>query len=441
MIDSQTKAPNSEQQSSTPAIAQGDSADTGGSKRVSSPIRTLIWAKRRAIRNIVIAGTLLTVIYSLVLPNMYTSTTTLLPPENPSSSSNLLSLLSTVGAPISAGSAVLGLRPQGALFTGILGSRTVLEALVNQFGLVGYYRVRNAEDACRRLAADTTIQEAQKSGIITISVTARSPALASSLAQAYVVELDRVVTNNSTSAAHRERVFLEGRLKEIKQDLDDSSKSLSQFSSKNRTIDVSSQAKAMLDAGLKEEADLAAARSELAALKQIYSDDNVRVRAASARVDELQRQLNELSGQAGGSGGKGSAGDPSYPSVAELPTLGLTFEDLSRKVLVEQTLWEALTKQYEAAKVEEAKEIPTVRVLDPANVPQRKSGPARSAIVILGAMTWFFIACMFVVGARRFEENGVGDRRSKVLAQIFGLVEHPFKWLRRVLHARKSPAY
>jgi capsule polysaccharide export protein KpsE/RkpR len=244
-----------------------------------------------------------------------------------------------------------------------------------------------------------------------------------------VEELDHVVTNNSTSAARRERIFLEERLKEIKQDLDTSSKALSQFSSKTKMIEVTSQAKAMVDAGLKMEEQLATARSELAGLRQVYSRDNVRVRTAAARVDELQRQMEKITGPSQGSGPEGQTNQSPYPSLGALPELGLTYTDLERKVLVEESLWEALTKQYEGAKVQEAKEIPTVRVLDAANLPQRKSSPARTAIIILGFMASLFVASIFVLGENSWRDLNDEDERKKLATEIASSAP---RWLQRM---------
>jgi uncharacterized protein involved in exopolysaccharide biosynthesis len=385
----------------------------------------LCWVSRRIFFGILATGILVSLLYALLLPNVYTSTTTLMPPDSVSSNSNLMGLLSSVGPIASAGSAALGIKTPGAVFVGIMGSQTVKESLVKQFDLVHHYKMRFIEDACKQLAADTGIQEDFKSGIITISVKSDNSVLASNLAQGYIAELDRVVTHNSTSAARRERIFLEGRLKEIKQDLDDSSIALSQFSTKNRTISMPSQAMAMVDAGLKMQADLVTVRSELAALQQTYSDDNIRVRAARARVEELQRQMNKISGLNQASSSSANTNESDYPSVGKLPALGLTYSDLDRKVLVEEALWEALTKQYEAAKVQEAKEIPTVRVLDEANVPQRKSSAKRSVIVVLGAMLSLFVACIAVITASVWDDMDDQDERKILVRAIINTTRNP----------------
>jgi capsule polysaccharide export protein KpsE/RkpR len=390
---------------------------------------------------ILATGILISILYAFHLPVMYTSTTTLMPPDSASSNSNLMSLLSSAYPAASVGSAALGIKSPGALFVGILGSRTVQESVVTRFDLVHHYKKHLIEDACKRLTADTVIRENIKSGIITIDVKADNAVLASNIAQGYVAELDRVVNNNSTSAARRERIFLEERLKEIKKDLDDSAEALSRFSTKSRTIDMPSQARAMVDSGLKLQDELATARSDLAGLRQAYSEDNVRVRTASARVEELQKQMDKITGLSQKSGSSAYTSESDYPSLGALPALGLTYADLNRKVLVEEALWEALTKQYEAAKVQEAKEIPTVRVLDVANVPQRKSSPARSEIVILGAMLSLFVVCISVLAMSAWEEMDAQDERKQLVAAIVNATLNSLRWFWRLpgmswIHAR-----
>jgi len=385
------------------------------SLRITHLLR-LCWVRRKTAFRILAAGILLLLLYAISRPNMYTSTTTLMSPDNSSSSPNLMSLLSSAGPAASMGSSALGMRTPGAVFTGILGSRSVHESLVTRLDLVHYYKSKFIEDAGKQLAAATVIHEDPKSGIITISVTDKDPVFASKLAQGYVEELDHIVTHNSTSAARRERIFLEARLQEIKQDLDGSDKALSQFSSKSRTINPSSQAQAMVASGIQMQNQMAAAHAELAALRQSYSEDNVRIRAANARIAELQRQIDKSIGSP--EEPKLDKGNSSYPSVSELPAIGLTYTDLARRVRVEETLWETLTRQYEAARVQEEKEIPVVRVLDAANVPQHRSSPHRSIIMIFGTILSFIAACIIVLAASVWQGMDELDERKKLVTDI-----------------------
>ena len=194
-------------------------------------------------------------------------------------------------------SELLGLKSTTDLLVGILNSRTVEDRLIQKFDLKKVYGARRMEDARKDLAAQTEISIDRKSQIITINVTDKSPQRAAAMGQAYVEELNRTVAEVSTSSARRERIFLEGRLQAVNQDLEAAEKDFSQFASKNTAIDIKEQGKAMVDAAAILQGQYIAARSELEGLRQIYTDSNVRVRSVQARVDELQNQLMKVGGK------------------------------------------------------------------------------------------------------------------------------------------------
>lgn len=377
-----------------------------------------LWSRRKTILIVTAVGIVLALLYAVTSPNIYTSSASLMPPDNSSPYSNVLSALSGSGAALT--SATLGLETPAELFVAILQSRNVQDSLIARFDLANYYHARLMADARRGLAGDTNVSEDVKSGVIKVTVNSKSPTLAANLANGYVEELNRVVMGNSTSSARRERIFLEGRLKDVKKDLDESSKVLSQFSSKNRTLDVDTQAKSMVDQGLKLEAELIESRSELAALRQAYSEDNTRVKAAQARVAELERQINMMGGLSGNNSDPGKAGSTPYPTATELPTLGLTFADLQRKVRVDEELWAALTKQYEAAKVDEVKEIPTVLVLDAGAVPERKSAPTRWLIMVIGTLLSFCVGCLVAFGLEHWNAMDPQSEPKRLVLDVTG---------------------
>jgi len=404
---------------------QFDDPDSVGASRDSAPLSSYIadfirtiWVRRKLVLILVFSGIVLSLIYALKQANIYTSTTTLLPPDDSSSYTGLMSMLSGAGPAASLGSSELGIAGPAELYVTILGSRNVQNAVVADLNLVKYFEARDAEGARRILSGEVIAEEDRKSGIITVSVRDLNPQMAASIAQAYVSELNRVLNDDTTSSARRERIFLEGRVKDIKQQLDDTAQALSEFSRKNQTVDAVSQAKSMMDAGIKLQSELIDARSQLAALRQVYSEDNSRVKAADARISELQRQIVAMGGGSGGdsSNAKGSG----YPSAGQLSALGVPYYDLERKMMVEEAIWEALTKQYEAAKVDEAKEIPTVRVLDVANVPQTKTGPIRSMIVIVGTLCSFVLACLVVLATKFWEQMDPDQEPKKLLSEIAG---------------------
>jgi len=297
---------------------------------------------------------------------------------------------------------LLGVKNSGALLVGVLQSRTVQDRLIEQFGLRGVYHGSKIEDVRLALAGHTSISEDRKSGIIAITVSDHDPRRAAAVAQAYVAELDRLVAQVSTSSARRERIFLEERLSAVKQDLNDAAKKFSEFASKNTAIDIPAQGKAMVEAAATLQGQLIAAESELHGLETIYTDQNVRVRALRARVAELRTQLGKIGGDSGAAGALSSKSDPSlYPSIRQLPLLGVTYADLYRQTKIEETVFELLTQQYELAKVQEAKEIPSVKILDAAVVPTKKSFPHRLSLITAGTVFAIFAVCAWLF-AKRF---------------------------------------
>jgi capsule polysaccharide export protein KpsE/RkpR len=293
----------------------------------------------------------------------------------------------------------------------------VQDTLIQRFDLKKLYRTRSMEATRRALAEHTGIAVDRKSQIITITVVDTSPQRGAAIGQAYLEELNRLVVDLSTSSARRERIFLEGRLQSVNRDLEDAEKNFSQFASKNTAIDVKEQAKAMVDAAAALQGQLIAAQSQYEGLREIYSDSNIRVKTVKARIDELQRQLEKLGGKNESSTDAISEpGASFYPSIRKLPLLGVAYADLYRRTRVQEAVFETLTKEYEMAKVQEAKEIPTVKVLDAPNIPDSKSFPPRLFIMFVGTACAFACATLWLLARTAWDETSVHDAR-KVFAR------------------------
>jgi capsule polysaccharide export protein KpsE/RkpR len=365
----------------------------------------LLWEQRRFLFKVAAWGLVAATGIAFLIPKRYESTARLMPPDNQSTSglAMVAAMSARSGGLGTFAGDLLGLKSSGALFVGILGSRTVEDRLIQQFDLKKVYWARRIEDARKELEDHTKISEDRKSGIVTITVTDKDPQRATAMAQAYVTELNRLVAEVTTSAARREREFLEERLKVVKQELDQAAVEFSQFASKNAAIDIKEQGKAMVEAAATLQGQLIAAQSELKGLEQIYTDNNVRVRAVKARIGELQRQLEKLGGKETGRVGKpGQESESLYPSIRKLPLLGVTYSDLYRRTKIAEVVYELLTQQYELARVQEAKETPSVKVLDVPIVPEKKSFPPRLVIMFLGAflslafgVTWVFAGALW----------------------------------------------
>ncbi len=389
------------------------------------PYLRLLWEHRRFLLRTGAYALLASILIALLIPVRYQSVTRLMPPDSQSTSG--LGMVAAMAGRSGAGGLgglagdLLGVKSSGALFVGILSSQTVQDRLIDEFHLMKVYHSSKVEDARNGLAEQTDLSEDRKSGIISIGVTDHDPKRAAAMAQAYVAELDRLVAQVSTSSARRERIFLEERLQTVKTDLDSAAKNFSEYASKNSAIDIPAQGKAMVEAAATLQGQLIAAQAELSGLQQIYTNNNVRVRSVQARVDELQRKLTEL-GSAGTQGGIQST-NALYPSIRKLPLLGVTYADLFRQTKLQETVYELLTQQYELAKVQEAKEIPTVKVLDAPIVPTKKSYPPRTMIVILGTMLGITLAMTWIVGKTWWEAVEVSDPRRVFAMEVFTTVQ------------------
>jgi uncharacterized protein involved in exopolysaccharide biosynthesis len=386
----------------------------------------LLWDQRDMLFRVGLYALFASALISLLIPPRYESTTRLMPPDNQSNSGLIMAAASLPGGAGLGGIAsdLLGLKSSSDVFVGILASRTAQDKLIQQFDLKKVYGDRRMEDARKDLAEHTSISVDRKSQIIAIVVVDKSPQRAAAISQAYVEELNQLVANLSTSSARRERIFLEGRLQGVSQDLEAAERDFSQFASKNTAIDIKEQGKAMVEAAATLQGQLIASESEYEGLKQIYTDNNVRVRSVKARIDELKHQLEKLGGKdESATNISDQPGDSLYPSIRKLPLLGVSYADLYRRTRIQEAVLETLTKEYELAKVQEAKEIPTVKVLDVANVPDKKVFPPRFLIALLGTAFAVCTAMTWVFGKNIWYQIDSNDPRKAFAFEVFTTVK------------------
>lgn len=381
----------------------------------------LLWEHRRFLRRAAAWGLLLSTGLAFVIPKRYDSTTRLMPPGNQSSSgmAMMAAMAGKAGTGLSSlAGDLLGMKSSGDLFIDILRSRTVEDRLIDRFDLRRVYRDRYWQDARGDLARNTSIAEDRKSGVLTIVVTDRDSGRAAEIARAYVEELDRLVAQVTTSSARRERIFIEQRLVTVKQDLNHASREFSEYASQNAAIDIAAQGKATVEAAARLEGELIAAQSELEGLERIYTKDNVRTRSLQGRVDELRSQLHKMGGDTAVSSSGKPASAEGFPSIRQLPLLGVKWADLYRETKLQETVYELLTQQYELAKIEEAKEIPVVRVLDLAEVPEKKSFPPRMLIGGLGTVLALLGACTCILAKHEWNSADESNPRKAFLREV-----------------------
>lgn len=382
----------------------------------------LLWQERRLLFRCAAVGLVVSTIIVFLIPVQFTSKTRLMPPDQAGAGmASMLAALGKGGSELGViGSELFGLRTSSDLFVGILHSRTIQDQLINKFDLRKVYGISRWEDTRKALEKRTDVTSDRKSGIITIAVSDHSAERAAGLAREYVAALNRIVLTQNTSSAHKEKEFLEQRLAQVQVDLEKAEKDFGDFASKNTAIDVKEQGKAMLGAAAELQGQLIAAQTELQGLRQIYTENNVRVRAVQAKIEEYQHQLQKLGGKAESTDAALPSNPDLYPSIRQLPVLGVTYADLYRQAKVEEVVFETLTKQYEMAKVEEARETPSVKVLDVGDVPERKSYPPRTLLVLFGTGLAFALGGVWVLAYARWQEidpQGPGKMLAEEIVQ------------------------
>ncbi|MBI5747020.1 MAG: lipopolysaccharide biosynthesis protein [Nitrospirae bacterium] len=346
-----------------------------------------VLVKRKLLIGVIVGVAFVaSIVYSLILPKIYVSTATIFPPQQESSpAAGIISQL-----PGGLGGLVGGLMGSSAdLWIAILNSETIREPIINRFELMKVFETKSVESARNALKGMVKVSKS-KDGIISITVEDKDPRMAADMANAYVEELDRINKSMVTTAGRRMRVFVEVRLKDAKVELVKSEEAIKGFQERNKAVKLDDQSRAVFEAIGSLKGQLMAKEVELQTLLSYATPNNPQAELLKTQVDELKEKLRELEE------GKSRPGNPSTKDIfiptSKIPDLSLQYVRLLRDAKVQQTLYELLTQQYEMARIQEAKDTPTVQVLDAAKMAEVRSKPKRRQIVMLSTITAAFFA-------------------------------------------------
>ncbi len=344
-------------------------------------------------------------VFTLLMPNIYTATARLLPPQQEKGG---------LGAMLAGGmgdlAALAGISAGGGsadLYVGMLQSRRIADTIIERFDLMERFEWDTRMGAYQALGQKVNVSVEKKTGFITINVDDEDPQFAADLANAYVEELQKLNVQINLNSAGRERVFLEERLAVVQVDLIRAEEGLKEFQQTNKAIKIDAQASAVIEGISHLKGELASKEVELGVLLTSQTEQNPQVRALREGIGQLKAQLRKLEGS---STGKEVSSDI-FIATSDVPDVGLQYARLLRDFKVQETLFELLTKQYEVAKINEAKNTSSLQVLDDAAIPDRKSKPKRSLIVLV---TTFFVGFVAIVAAfvREFGQK-MGDEDRK----------------------------
>lgn len=345
---------------------------------------------RRLIVFNTVAITMLTVVVSLVLPKKFTASTILLPPvEQP----EILGIGSLLGGGLGAVASMAGLPGMATasdVFAKILKSRRVMEGVVKKCNLMDEYGAESMEEAVRSLSGATSV-EVFPEGLIAISVDARTPVLASDIANSYVDGLDRFNMEANMTRGKRNRIFIEDRLVSVKMDLKAAEESLKLFQQKHKTVFLEEEVKAAIEAAGNLKAEIIAREVQLGILRDYATEENPQVRGLKVEIAQLNRRLREIEYGSKSKGSDSKFGAGFSVPFSKLPAVGLELGRLMREAKIQEVVFELLTQQYEQAKIAEARDTPTVQVMDRAVPPERRSFPQRRKLVMVGFVFSVFV--------------------------------------------------
>jgi len=378
----------------------------------------------RLILIITLLAAVASVGFSLWLPNIYTATAKVMPPQK--EGGNLSAALGQLGGLAAAAGLGAGFGGSADLYVSILKSRSVADAVIQKLDLKKEFKAKTADEARSIFARMVQVKPGAKDSIITITADHKSPERAARLVTVTVEELGRRTVELNLAKVSNDRIFLEKRLEVVRKDLKKAEEEMKAFAQSNKAVKVDDQAKASIEGVAKLKAELALKEVQLAAKRSYQTDENPEVMLLMAAVAGLERELSRLGGSGGGVG-------EGIPSVGDIPGLALEYARRMRQVKIQETILEQLTKQFEMEKINESRDKSTLQILDDAVVPDQKSKPKRTLIVLLSTVTAFFCS-IFLVFIREYlaklspEDRAIMDEMKDTLKGMLRL--------RRAAHQR-----
>jgi uncharacterized protein involved in exopolysaccharide biosynthesis len=345
--------------------------------------------RKKLMAKITVGAMMLATVMSLLSEKSYQSTTMLLPQlEAMQGGFGLSGMLAAAGG-IEGAAKNLGISLPGApatdieLFLAILKSRTMADALIKKFNLQEVYEEEKMIDTRKRLEGWTSIT-VTKEKAIKIVVEDTSPQRAADIANAYVSELDRLNQTLNVSKAGYSRRFIENHLKETTKTLRQAEEALEEFQTKNKAVSMESQSHALIEAAAMIQGQIMVQQVQLEVMDTYLSPNNPEMERVRSSINELRKQLGALDS---GKSGKGMLrGDRLHPAIAAVPALALQYGRLLRAVKVQETLYGLLSSEYEQARYQEARNTPTVEILDLAIPAERKSHPITTLNMLMGGV-------------------------------------------------------
>lgn len=346
----------------------------------------IVLAKRkRLILTITAVFAVLAIVISFLLPQKYTATATLLPPQqNSSIGSALTAQLGAMSGVAALAGGSLGLKNPNDMYIGLLRSRTVEDAMIVHFNLMQEYKMRHLSDARKAFESHSTVDGSGKDNLIRISVEDRDPRRAADLANGYIDQFRIQSQHLAITEASQRRLFFEQELEQAKDKLADAEEALKKTQQTTGLIQLDSQARALIESAASLRAQITAREVQIQGMQTYATGENAQLVQAQRELDGLRAQLAKLGGS------EDSASGELIVPKGLVPEAGLEYARRVRDVKYNETIFDILARQFEVAKLDEAKQGALIQVVDPAVSPDKRSFPKRGLIVIGATLLGFF---------------------------------------------------
>jgi tyrosine-protein kinase Etk/Wzc len=343
---------------------------------------------------------ILGLLISLSMPNIYKANTKILPPQQ--SQSTAAAMLSQLGGLAGGAGAALGVKNPNDLYLGMLKSRAIVDKLITRFDLQKKYEQKLLESTRKIVGSNSEISSG-KDGIIIIEFQDKDPKLATAITNAYVEELITLTGKFSLTEASHRRAFFEKQLVQAKDNLLATEQALTGALDSKGMISVDAQSRVILESIARLRAGISVKEIQLKSMQAFVTPNNVEYKRINEEILSMRDALAKLE--------NGTPPDTAT-SVKETKN-GLENIQILRDVKYHTMLYELLAKQYEVAKLDEAKDIPMIQVLDVAIEPEHKFKPQRALMTILSAFLGLFIALIYAFIAESMRAPKSAEQEQK----------------------------
>ncbi|HEY1650098.1 MAG TPA: Wzz/FepE/Etk N-terminal domain-containing protein [Terracidiphilus sp.] len=362
-------------------------------------VLVILTARRWLILKVTTSCAILALVVAFLLPQRFTAHTTIMPPQqNSSIASALTSQLASLGGLATLAEGSLGLKSPNEMYIAMLHSQAVEDAMIDRYGLLSEYHCKYLSKARKVFEKRFEVEGNGKDGLIHISVEDRDPRRAAEMASGYVDQFRKLSESLAITEASQRRVFFEKQLLQAKDKLADAEEALKLTQEKTGMLQLDSQARALIESAAMLRAQIEAKEVQIQTMRTYAGDQNANLVEAEEGLNGLRAQLAKL----GGSEDDDTAG--LIQPKGMVPQAGLEYVRKYRDVKYYETIFEILARQFELAKLDEAKEGALIQTVDPAIIPDRKSFPPRALIVaggvFFGLVLSIFLALMQVALAR-----------------------------------------